>query len=132
MEEELIARLLGEASLTDLVGDRISLGQRNQGDPLPALTILEISPGRRYLHSGADKTGDPRIQFDSYGATSADALAVRKALTAILETRKTQGTVNFSVSLLDAERGPIIEDNGGGSKVHRYSSDFIVWFSRAA
>ena len=132
MEEELIARLLSKTELTDLVGQRITLGQRIQGEPLPAITILEISPGRMYLHSGAAGIGDPRIQFDVYGATSAEAKAVRDALRLILETKETQGSVDFSVSLLDAERGPIIEDNGGGSKTRRYSSDFIVWFSSAA
>lgn len=132
MEEELIARLLGETSLTDLVGERINLGERPQGEALPAIRILQISPGRSYIHSGACTLSNPRIQFDCYGATSLSALAVKRALTAILETKATEGTVDFSHSLLDAERGPLVEDTGGGSKVHRYSSDFIVWFSRAA
>lgn len=132
MEEELIARLLSKPELQTLVGNRITLGQRIQGEELPAITILEISPGRQYVHSGASGINNPRIQFDCYGRTSAAAKAVRDALTVILEQKETQGTVDFSVSLLDAERGPIVEDDGGGAKTHRYSIDFFVWFSRAA
>jgi hypothetical protein len=132
MEEALVARLLAAPSLSALVGNRITWGERVKKEPLPAITMLGVSPGRNYVHSGADPTGNPRIQFDCYGSTTAQAKTVARALRGVLETRATQGGIAFSVALLDAERGPLIEDVGGGLKVHRYSLDFFVWFSPAA
>jgi len=132
MEEALVARLLASPSLSALVGNRITWGERVKKEPLPAITMLGVSPGRNYVHGGADPTGNPRIQFDCYGTTSAQAKAVARALCDMLEAPATQGGIAFSVALLDAERGPLIEDVGGGLKVHRYSLDFFVWFSPAA
>ena len=131
MEEALTARLLGSPALAALVGNRITWGERVEKEPLPAITMLGVSPGRNYVHGGADLTGNPRVQFDCYGATRAEAKAVADALRDTLETPATQSGIAFSVALLDAERGPLIEDVGGGRKVHRYSSDFIIWFSPA-
>lgn len=132
MEEALVARLLGTPALSALVGNRITWGERVKKEPLPAITMLGVSPGRNYVHGGADPTGNPRVQFDCYGTTAAQAKATARALRDTLETPATQGGVAFSVALLDAERGPLIEDTGGGLKVHRYSLDFFVWFSPAA
>lgn len=132
MEEQLVARLLGTPSLSALVGNRITWGERVKKEPLPAITMLGVSPGRNYVHGGADPTGNPRFQFDCYGASAMQAKAVARALRDTLEAPATVGGIAFSVALLDAERGPLIEDTGGGLKVHRYSLDFFVWFSPAA
>ncbi len=132
MEEALVARLLGTPALSALVGNRITWGERVKKEQLPAITMLGVSPGRSYVHGGADQTANPRIQFDCYGATANQAKAVARALRDTLETPATQSGIDFSVSLLDAMRGPLIEDTGGGLKVHRYSLDFFVWFSPAA
>lgn len=132
MEEALVARLLASPLLSPLVGNRITWGERVKKEPLPAITMLGVSPGRNYVHAGPDPCANPRIQFDCYAGTSAGAKAVARALRDTLETPATQGGIAFSVALLDAERGPLIEDVGGGLKVHRYSLDFFVWFSPAA
>lgn len=132
MEEQLVARLLGTPSLSALVGNRITWGERVKKERLPAITMLGVSPGRNYVHGGADPTGNPRVQFDCYGASAMQAKAVARALRDTLEAPATVGGIAFSVALLDAERGPLIEDTGGGLKVHRYSLDFFVWFSPAA
>lgn len=132
MEEALTARALADAGLQPLIADRFTWGERVQGEPLPAITAMNVSSGRFYLHSGADSIGNPRIQFDCYGKTSAEARAVATALRDMLETKAVVGGVSFSVSLLEAFRGPLIEDVGGGRKVHYYSLDFFVWFSPVA
>ena len=131
MDAELTARLLACTPLTALVGNRITWGQRIQGEGLPALTMLNVSPGRGYLHSGADSLASPRVQFDCYAASSEACLALARTLTAEMEQPRVAGAIAFSVALLDAERGPLIEDVGGGAKVHRRILDFIVWFSPA-
>lgn len=132
MEEALTARLLNTSALSDLVGNRITWGRRHKKDRLPAITMMIVSPGRMYLHSGADATGNPRVQFDCYGSTTAEARAVKIALQTTLETAATRSGIAFSGSRLDSERGPLIENIGGGKSIHRYSLDFFVWFSPAA
>lgn len=131
-EEALTARVLASTGLQAIIGTRANWGERPKKEPLPAMTMLNVSPGRNYLHSGADPTGNPRVQFDCYGNTSDEARALKKALITELETRSSHLDVDFSVALLDAERGPLIEDVGGGQKAHRFSLDFFVWFSPAA
>ena len=132
MEEALTARLLAAAPLTALVGSRINWGERPKKEPLSAITMLIVSPGRNYVHAGADPTGSPRVQFDCYAATFAQAKAIARALRDILETPAVQDGIAFSKSIHEAERGPLIEDTGGGLKVYRVSMDFFVWFSPAA
>lgn len=132
MHEQLTARLLGVEPLTALIGQRFNWGRRVKKEGLPALTAMQVSPGRFTLHSGADATGNPRIQFNSYGATAAEAKAVKDALLTAMETKATEGGIAFSFAILDGERGPMIEDTGGGKTVARYEQDFIVWFSPAA
>ena len=132
MEEALTARLITAPSLAALVGSRINWGERPKKEPLSAITMLIVSPGRNYVHAGADATGSPRVQFDCYGATFAQAKAVARVVRDILEAPAEQDGIAFSKSILDAERGPLIEDVGGGLKVHRVSMDFFVWFSPAA
>lgn len=132
MHEQLTARLLKVTALTDLIGVRFNWGRRVKTEALPALTAMQVSPGRFILHSGADGTGKPRIQFNSYGRTAAEAKAVKDALLTALETRATEGGLEFTFSILDGERGPMIEDTGGGKTVARYEQDFFVWFSPAA
>lgn len=132
MEEALVARLLGTPALSALVGNRITWGERVKKEPLPAITMLGVSPGRNYVHGGVDPCAAPRIQFDCYGSSAASAQTLARTLRDTLETPAIHGGIDFSVSLLDAMRGPLIEDVGGGLKVHRYSLDFFVWFSPAA
>lgn len=132
MEAALITRLLANDGLSGLVGNRINWGERVQGEPLPAITMMIVSSGRRYNHGGVDGTSDPRVQFDIFGNTMNEARIIRDALKEAIEVRQTVQGISFSVSLLDAERGPLIEDVGGGKKVYRYSLDFFLWHSIAA
>lgn len=131
MEAELTTRLLACPPLAAMIGTRFNWGARAQGENLPALTALLVSPGRGYLHSGADSIASPRVQFDCYAASSDGCRLLAEALRTEMERPVTQGSVAFSVAQIDAERGPLIEDVGGGRKVHRRILDFIVWHSPA-
>lgn len=131
-EEALTARMLASSGVSAIIATRANWGQRPKGEALPGLTMLNVSPGRFYLHSGADGIFNPRVQMDLYGSTSLEANTLKRALITEMETPSTHLGVDFSVSLLDAERGPLIEDVGGGAKAHRFSLDFFVWCSLAA
>jgi hypothetical protein len=100
-----------------------------QGEPLPALVINEISPGRLYVHSGPDGLENPRVQFDVYAATFAAARTIATALLHTLEQPETVGVIAFSKSILAARSGPRFEDIGGGEKPVRIRMDFFLWFS---
>jgi len=132
MEEALIALLLASAPVAALAGSRGNWGERPQKEPLPGFTLLIVSPGRGYVHGSPDALGNPRVQVDCYGTTFAQAKALARAIRDTLEAGGTQGSIRFTPSLLEAERGPMIEDVGGGRKAHRVSMDFFVWFSPAA
>jgi Protein of unknown function (DUF3168) len=132
MEEAFIARLLATPALSALIANRINWGERPKKEPLPGVTLLIVSPGRNYVHQGVDHLGNPRVQVDCYGASYAQAKAVARVVRDTLEVPATQAGIAFSQSLLEAERGPLIEDVGGGLKVHRISMDFFVWFSPVA
>lgn len=132
MEEALTARLLAAAPLTAIVGTRINWGMRVQGEPLPALTLMNVSPGRGYTYKGAAGLSGPRVQFDGYAPDFLTAKAIGRALITTLEAPLTIGGIAFSPAFLDAERGPETEDLGGGQRVERISMDWFIWFSPAA
>ena len=132
MEEALTTRLLASAALTAIVGTRINWGRRVQGEGLPALTMLNVSPGRTYHYKGAAGLAGPRVQFDGYALDFLTAKAIGRALIATLEQPAVIGGIAFSPAFLDAERGPDTEDLGGGAQVQRISMDFFIWFSPAA
>ena len=132
MEEALTTRLLASAALTAIVGTRINWGRRVQGEGLPALTMLNVSPGRTYHYKGAAGLAGPRVQFDGYALDFLTAKAIGRALIATLEQPAVIGGIAFSPAFLDSERGPDTEDLGGGAQVQRISMDFFIWFSPAA
>lgn len=132
MEEALTARLLASTPLTSIVATRMNWGRRVQGEPLPALTMMNVSPGRTYTYKGAAGLAGPRVQFDGYALDFLTAKAIGRALITTLEAPLTIEGITFSGAFLDAERGPDTEDLGGGAQVHRISMDFFIWFSPAA
>jgi hypothetical protein len=132
MEEALTARLLASAPLTAIVSTRINWGRRVQGEPLPGLTMMNVSPGRSYTYRGPAGLSGPRVQFDGYALDFLTAKAIGRALVTTLEAPLTVGDIAFSPAFLAAERGPEVQDLGGGARVFAVSLDFFIWFSPAA
>ena len=129
MRADLITRLV--AAALPGVGANVTWGERVQGTPLPGLSLMLISPGRDYVHAGADATGHPRVQFSIYASDQTAAQAIATALISEMEAKRTVGTTAFSRAVMVAERGPMIEDVGAGGKATRIDLDFYVWFSPA-
>lgn len=132
MEEALTARLLASEPLTEIVATRINWGRRVQGEPLPGLTLMNVSPGRSYTYQGPAGLSGPRVQFDGYALDFLTAKAIGRALITTLETPLTIGGIAFGPAFLAAERGPETQDLGGGAQVFGISLDFFIWFSPAA
>lgn len=132
MEEALVARLLAAAAIQGIVGQRVNWGFRLQGEGLPALTLFNASPDRSYTYKGASTLAGPRVQFDCWAADFITAKALARAVIATIEPPATVPGISFQGAFLEQERGPLIEDLGGGRKVHRVSLDFFVWNKPAA
>lgn len=131
MEEDLVARLVADAAIAALVGEEVSWGDRVRGAPLPAITLLMVSPGTDYDHGGANGEDEPRIQFDCWGATADEAAAVKRAVKACMETPATVGDTKFDEGFLDAESWIDEGEQDGGETLFRISQDYIFLHSPA-
>lgn len=85
-EEALLARLLADATLAALVGDRIGPVQTVQAGSQPAVSYQVISWPRMYSQDG-EAWRTPRIQYTvtatTYAAMRAAAAALTDALSAL-------------------------------------------------
>jgi hypothetical protein len=131
MEEDLVARLLGDDDLSALVADRINWIERPQAGSLPSITLQVITSGRSYHMKGADGTAGTRVQADCWGRSYLEAKKVSRALTAAMEQAGVQGSTRFSAAFLDNASDFPPEDLPGGTKAYRVNMDWIVWNSPA-
>lgn len=93
MEEALRAFLLGDTSITSLVGDRVSWSWREQGSPLSALTLHRTDGARDTLLSGgASGFVDGYVQADCWGALQLDAKTLARAVVRLTQTANVGNT----------------------------------------
>lgn len=130
MEDDLIARLLADAALAALVGNRINYLFRVQGEPLPAISITLVAPGRAYTMSGPQGTHGTLMQFDVWAERAATALAIHNALRAVLEAPAVVGTTIFQMGFQISRRDDV-EDVAGNGEISRISADFYIWWMPA-
>ena len=95
METQLRARLKADATISGFVGTRVDWGVRPQGKPLPAITLTMAVDGRDQTLSGVQATQGPLVQVDCWGATYADAAALREAVVSLLAAPAVQSGVRF-------------------------------------
>ena len=84
IEETLVARLLAEATLTALVGDRIEPVLSSQDTALPALSYQTIGRATEHTMDGPGMSR-PRIQITAIGRTYAQVVAVLAAVKTALD-----------------------------------------------
>ncbi len=112
MESDLRDYLLSKSAITDIVGTAGVYDQWiDQGDPLPALTILRFTGGHDHDLDGAAGSAAPLVQIDAWTADTAikDTLcqAVRNALQGFGggdATANTVGDTHFQSITFDDER----------------------------
>lgn len=103
MEEALIAILLADDDLSDLVGTKIHWLRRPQKEALPSVTLQTISGPRTNHTEGADSIVGHRVQVDCWGATFTAAKGVARAVEAALSGQRFGGSANIQgVFVLDA------------------------------
>lgn len=130
MQEALTARLLASASIEASAGDRISWGERPQGEALPALSMELIDGGRDYTHEGPVDLTYGLVQFDCWANTYLEAVQLSRALIAEMEAPASVPAFNvaFEESLLERHFDRPAENLDNGVKVFGVTLDFRVPF----
>ncbi len=125
MQEALRAKLLANSGVKALARE-IVWDERNQDGPLPAIVLTLISPGREYTHDGWDGLNDSRVQVDVWAKTPAETLAVFRALVPAIEPETTILDWLIGPAFLEDDGGGESEDLGGGAKIFRRRSDWMI------
>lgn len=128
LAEAVLARLADASAVTSIVGDdpmRVYWNKRDQGDPLPAVVLGQIS---RIRDDGLEEDGDiltSRTQASCLAATHAEAWALAKAVGDALEEEA--DVDGFLFWIADIE-GPIdLTGQGVGQAiVHEAAVDIIL------
>jgi hypothetical protein len=102
------------APVTALVGNRISVRPRAQGDVLPAITLLLVSTAPTWNLQADSRLDSCRVQVDSWGASYAEAAALADA-------------VRTALSAADRVLVSEVTDFDPSSETHVVSDDFLVW-----
>ena len=121
MEEALVARVVAAATPA---GDSVSFLDRQRGDPLPAITLLTITPGEDWNHAGPTGLDEPRVRFDCYADSDEGALALKRAVRAEMRQARETGGVRFHPAELVAERWLPDGEQDGGQAVFRIQLEF--------
>lgn len=123
MQAQLRTRLLGNATVINLVGNRVDWNARSQGKSLPAITLQIVSDPRPQHMGGNQTTRETRVQVDIWSLNYPDAATLREAVIAELVPEVTLSGViflrSFAVIRETAER----TDEG---LIHRVSIDLMV------
>lgn len=120
-EDELRAHLIGDATLTALVGERIYPIVRKESSALPALTYLVvIDDAATGLDGFTSGLSNVRVQIDCWALTHREAIALGK----IVRNRMFVAATNFKTARSDGQ--DLFEDD---TRIYRRSLDFSVWFS---
>jgi hypothetical protein len=125
MEESLIAKLLANTAIAAMVGDAVEWVDRP--DALPAITLMQVGPGRIYTHDGADNLTQPLIQFDFWGRSQKEAALLERLVTAEMETASINGGVAFGMAFLEAQNDFDPEKMDGGVTAYRRTSDWRIY-----
>lgn len=127
MQQALRARLLADAGVNAIAGNRIDWGWRIQGAALPAVTLLTISDPRPQHLKGFQPLRETRVQLDCWAETYGEARALAEAAIAAAVPEQSGNGIAFNRALVDG-----MEDRGEQTDtgfVHRTSIDLIVWWS---
>jgi len=127
MEDDLIARLLADSRLSALVDNRVNYLFRVQGEPLPAISITHVAPGRAYTMDGPQGTHGTWMQFDIWADRAATAIAILAAMRVVLEAPAKVGATAFMMGF-EKSRRDSVEDEAGGGEVARISVDYSIWW----
>lgn len=127
MHQSLTSLLLANATLTSLIGDRLTWKVMQPTAELPRVVLHTISSVSDYKMSSATGLVTTRIQVDCLGKTYASAQSVSSAVMACLSGyRGISGTTTFEGIFHENTRDAFEEDDTP-SELFGVSLDFTIW-----
>lgn len=104
MQGALRARLIADAGVSALVGQRVYWMERPQGASLPAIVLQVISEDRPQHMKGFTGLDWARVQIDAWGLSYGDARGAAEAVIAAITPEQTGNGVRFTRSFVDIVR----------------------------
>lgn len=129
MEEALLAYLLSQTSITDLVSTRLFWVQVPQGTALSYIRLQVISAAIERQYVDASNLGSKRIQIDCFADTYTKAKAIERAVIALLNNERFEQSSTRIEAFLDNSRDLTDENAAKTPIIYRQSLDFMVTYS---
>lgn len=117
--EVVRAVLVAAGPVTALVGDRISVNPRAQGDQLPAIVLRVVSTVPNFHLRGDANLDEVRVQVDNFAATNTAAASLSDA-------------VRTALSAADRVLNSEIDDYDPTTEAHVVSQDYLIWIDPTA
>lgn len=118
-EDELVAHLKGDATITASVSDRVTPQPMSQGSPKPAITYLIVGEDPQTDLDGEDGALlEMRVQIDCWGGTQE---VVRALAERVRERMKTSAFSAIPIA------GSAFGDYEDKTRQHRFTRDYQCW-----
>jgi hypothetical protein len=130
LQAALRARLVADAAIASVVGQRVYWGIRPQGTPLPAIVLTKVAPGQEWTHAGPDTMVNPWVQIDVYADNYPSAGGVIDAVQAEmqrLDRVEIEAWEFVPPAVLTNEQWPGVEGLPEGGLAHRVTQDYRFW-----
>lgn len=133
IETDLITYLNSIGSVTTYVGDRISTDKRDQGDPLPAISVHTIDGGEEHTLTAGAGFAKPRIQLSVWAETRVTALGIREALRNVLQGYSGTWGTTTRVGSVVFKSGPFLKETdevGGDAGTYHQPIDLQIYYQQ--
>lgn len=121
----LVARLLADADIAALVGDRVEWDDLAADSPLPAIMLQVISDPRPQNHDGFDPFRGTRVQINCEARTASEADALLELVIPVLVLPAVVGSTTFLQGFVDGGGSNAIQTTTG--RRCRARTDLIIW-----
>jgi hypothetical protein len=125
LKARLATALAGQLATTVDNKPAVHWLKRPQAERLPSVTLQTISGDWPQTYDGLQATRSPRIQFDAWAESYAEAEAIRTAAVAALAPKATSNGIVFDNIQFEGERDFL--ERQGTTDIFSASMDLIVW-----
>lgn len=128
----VLTRLLQDAGVSAIVGQKVNWVNRPQKDALPAITLQVVSDPRPQNLKGDDGARWTRMQIDCWADTYLAAIGAAKAAIAVLAQPVTLNGKKFGNSIVQSQRDlgesfrSGVGEGAGQTFIHRRSVDLLI------
>ena len=91
MLEDMCSHLKGQLPIKQLVGERVNVLYRNQGDPLPAMILRRVGGKHEYDLSGGAGFNNAAVEFESHAESYSAAVQLAETVREVLDTMRKRG-----------------------------------------